>query len=149
MSLTYLEKSDILKTISKPMEKIKKTDTDWKKQLTEQEYYVTRKQGTERAFTGEYNSHYEKGTYTCVCCGSDLFSSKHKFDSGTGWPSFYQPVAKNSLEEREDNSFFSKRTEVVCAKCEAHLGHLFPDGPKPTGIRYCINSTSLNFKNEK
>ena len=131
------------------MEKIKKTNAEWKEQLTDQEYSVTREQGTEGPFTGKYNSHYKKGIYSCVCCGFDLFSSEHKFDSGTGWPSFYQSIEKKSVEEKQDNSLFQRRTEIVCSQCDAHLGHSFSDGPEPTGIRYCINSTSLKFKNEK
>ncbi len=128
------------------MAKVVKTDGEWKSQLNAEEYQITRKQGTERAFTGKYNSHYEAGNYTCTCCEKPLFSSEHKFDSGTGWPSFYQPITKGSVMEKEDNKFFMKRTEIVCTECDAHLGHSFPDGPKPTGIRYCINSVSLQFK---
>jgi peptide-methionine (R)-S-oxide reductase len=130
------------------MEKIKKTEEQWKKQLTPEQYKVTRKAGTERAFTGEYHDSKEKGTYTCVCCGQPLFESNTKFDSGTGWPSFYQPVAKEAVEEKDDSSWFVTRTEVVCSRCDAHLGHVFDDGPQPTGLRYCMNSASLKLKRD-
>ena len=130
------------------MEKITKTDEEWKKQLTAEQYKVARKGGTERAFTGQFANCHEKGTYACVCCGQPLFASDTKFDSGTGWPSFFQPLAKDAVEEKDDSSWFMKRTEVVCSRCDAHLGHVFPDGPEPTGLRYCMNSASLKLEKD-
>jgi peptide-methionine (R)-S-oxide reductase len=124
---------------------IKKTDAEWKEKLTPQQFEVTRKKGTERAFSGKYWDHHEKGTYHCVCCGNELFSSETKFESGTGWPSFSAPVADQNVAVEADDSYGMRREEVVCAKCGAHLGHVFPDGPKPTGLRFCMNSASLNF----
>ena len=129
-------------------EKIVRSETEWRKQLTPEEYYVTRDHGTERAFTGRYHDAKDKGTYVCKCCGQPLFESDTKFDSGTGWPSFWQPMSEDAVETREDRSFFMRRTEVHCARCDAHLGHVFPDGPKPTGLRYCINSVSLDLKKD-
>ena len=127
-------------------DKIAKTDADWKKELTPEQYHVAREKGTERAFTGKYWDMHDDGTYHCVCCGAKLFSSDTKFESGSGWPSFYAPIDDKNLKMIEDNTYGMKRIEVECAQCGAHLGHVFPDGPKPTGVRFCMNSASLDFE---
>jgi peptide-methionine (R)-S-oxide reductase len=145
-SLLSDAKKSNMKKESKMEEKVVKTEEEWKKILSEEAFQVLRKKGTERAFTGKYHNNKEKGIYVCAGCGNELFTSDTKFDSGTGWPSFYQPISEEKIGTEIDRKFFMTRTEVHCAKCGGHLGHVFTDGPNPTGLRYCINSVSLDFK---
>lgn len=130
-------------------EKIKKSNQEWQQELTPDQYHVLREKGTERAFTGEHTDNKAQGVYTCAACGQELFTSDAKFDSGSGWPSFYQPITEDSVEEDRDTTHGMIRTEVLCSRCESHLGHVFDDGPKPTGQRYCMNSISLDFKSKE
>jgi peptide-methionine (R)-S-oxide reductase len=130
-------------------DKIEKTDEEWRQQLTPEQFAIARKKGTERAFTGKYYDFHDVGIYKCICCGNELFSSDTKYDSGCGWPSFYQPLDESKVENTPDNSYGMRRTEVTCSRCGAHLGHVFEDGPRPTGLRYCMNSASLDFSRKQ
>jgi peptide-methionine (R)-S-oxide reductase len=129
--------------------KVQKTEEEWRRELTPEQYRVLREKGTERAFTGTYHATKDRGMYRCAACGAELFSSETKFDSGTGWPSFYEPAGSDAVDTEDDDSLFMRRTEVICSNCGSHLGHVFPDGPDPTGLRYCINSCALDLDRQE